>query len=244
MSRESFLTRTFVELADTLVDDFDIVDLLTTLTRRCAEALDISAAGLMLATPNGDFRVVASSSEEMHLVELFEVQSQEGPCFDSFHTRLPILNQPLGGTSHRWPRFEEVALKAGFRSVHALPMRLRSEVIGALNLLSTDQHHLDEDDAATGQALADIATISILHHRAVLESQLVNAQLMHALESRIVIEQAKGALAERKGLDMGVAFSTMRDHARSRNLKLADVARGVIDGTVSIGKLDHSRRTP
>ena len=106
MSRESLLTRTFVQLADTLVDDFDIVDLLTTLTRRCAEALDVSAAGLMLATPKGDFRVVASSSEEMHLVELFEVQSQEGPCFDCFHTRLPVLNQLLGGTSQRWPRRE------------------------------------------------------------------------------------------------------------------------------------------
>jgi transcriptional regulator with GAF, ATPase, and Fis domain len=238
------LTRTFVQLADTLVDDFDVVDLLTTLARRCAEVLDISAAGLMLATPDGDLRVVASSSEAMRLVELFEVQSQEGPCFDCFRTHLPVLNHHLGGTLHRWPRFEEFALNAGFHSVHALPMRLRSEVIGALNLFCTDQHHLEEGDAVAGQALADVATISILHHRAVLESQVVNAQLMHALESRIVIEQAKGALSERTGLDLGAAFSRMRNHARRHNLKLADVARGVIDGSVSIEELDRSRRIP
>ena len=244
MSRETLLTRTFVQLADTLVDDFDVVDLLTTLARRCAEVLEVSAAGLMLANPDGDLRVVASSSEAMRLVELFEVQAQEGPCFDCFRTHLPVLNHHLGGTSHRWPRFEEVALNAGFHSVQALAMRLRSEVIGALNLFCTDQHHLEEDDAVTGQALADVATISILHHRAVLESQLVNAQLTYALESRIVIEQAKGALSERTGLDLAAAFSTMRNHARSHNLKLADVAHGVVDGTVSIGEIDHSRRTP
>jgi GAF domain-containing protein len=243
MSRESLLTGTFVQLADTLVDDFDIVDLLTTLARRCTEVLDVSAAGLMLATPEGDLRVVASSSEAMRLVELFEVQSQEGPCFDCFHTRLPILNQHLGGTSHRWPRFEEVALNAGFHSVHALPMRLRSEVIGGLNLFCTSQRDLEEGDAVTAQALADAATISILHHRAALESQLVHAQLTSALKSRIVIEQAKGALAQHSGVDVEMAFSKMRSHARSHNLKLVDVAASVINGTVSIEDLDHSRRT-
>ncbi len=244
MSRESLLTRTFVQLADTLVDDFDVIDLLTTLARRCPEVLDVSAAGLMLANPDGNLCVVASSSEAIRLVELFEVQAQEGPCFDCFRTRLPVLNHHLDATARHWPRFEEFALNAGFRSVHALPMRLRSEVIGALNLFCTDQHHLEEDDAVTAQALADVATISILHHRAFLESQLVNAQLTHALESRIVIEQAKGALAERTGLDLGAAFSRMRNHARHHNLKLADIAHGVLDGTVSIGEIDYSGRTP
>ncbi len=244
MSRESVLARTFVQLADTLVDDFDVVDLLTTLAHRCVEVLDVSAAGLMLATSQGDLRVVASSSEAMRLVELFEVQSREGPCLDCYRTRLPILNQHLGRNSHRWPRFEVVALDAGFRSVHALPMRLRNQVIGALNLFCTAPRDLEEGDAVIGQAFADVATMSVLHHRAVIESQLVSEQLTSALQSRVVIEQAKGALAERLGVDVEVAFSKMRIHARSHNLRLVDVAASVSDGTLSAEQLDQPRRTP
>jgi GAF domain-containing protein len=241
MSRESVLTSTFVQLADTLVDDFDVVDLLTVLADRCVEVLGVSEAGLMLASPGGELRVVASSSEAMRLVELFELQAQEGPCLDCFRTRRPVLNQHLGQVDDRWPRFEPVALEAGFRTVHALPMRLRGDVIGALNLFRTDEHGIAEADVVTGQALADVATIAILQHRAVLESQLVNAQLGHALESRIIIEQAKGVLAERAGLDIEMAFSRMRQHARNHNLKLVDVAARVVDGTLSVNALDPTR---
>ncbi|MDQ1467506.1 MAG: hypothetical protein QOH10_1921, partial [Actinomycetota bacterium] len=184
MSRESVLTSTFVQLADTLVDDFDVVDLLTVLADRCVEVLGVSEAGLMLASAGGDLRVVASSSEAMRLVELFELQAQDGPCLECYLTRRPVLNQHLGQVDDRWPRFEPVALDAGFRTVHALPMRLRGDVIGALNLFRTDEREMEEADIVTGQALADVATIAILQHRAVLESQLVNAQLSHALESR------------------------------------------------------------
>jgi GAF domain-containing protein len=241
MSRESLLTRTFVQLADTLVDEFDVVELLTTLADRCVEVLDVSAAGLMLVAPEGDLRVVASSSEAMRLVELFELQTQEGPCLDCYRTRQAVLNQHLGQLEHRWPRFEPVALEAGFRSVHALPMRLRGNVIGALNLFRSDRAELEDADVVTGQALADVATITILQHQAVLENQLVNARLSHALESRVIIEQAKGVLAERAGLTMEAAFSRMRNHARNRNLKLVDVAEGVVNGTVSVDDLDPSR---
>ncbi|HEY5012281.1 MAG TPA: GAF and ANTAR domain-containing protein [Acidimicrobiia bacterium] len=238
MSRESLLTSTFVQLADTLVDEFDVVDLLTMLADRCVEVLDVSAAGLMLAAAEGELRVVASSDEAMRLVELFELQSQEGPCLDCYRTRRPVLNEHLGVHRARWPRFEPVALEAGFHSVHALPLRLRGEVIGALNLFRADRADLAEDDVVAGQALADAATIAILQHRAVLEVQLVNAQLDHALRSRIVIEQAKGVLAERAGLDVEAAFALMREHARNHNLKLVDVARGVVAGTLGVHGLD------
>jgi len=244
MSRESVLTRTFVELADTLIDEFDVVELLTTLADRCVEVLNVSAAGLMLIAPEGDLRAVASSSETMRMVELFELQAQEGPCLDCYRTRQPVLNQHLGTLAHRWPRFERVALKAGFRSVHALPMRLRGNVIGALNLFRSDRADLDEDDIVTGQALADAATIAVLQHQAVLETQLVNARLGHALNSRIVIEQAKGVLAERTGLTMGAAFANMRNRARNHNQKLIDVAQGVIDGTVSVSDLGSRPSRP
>jgi GAF domain-containing protein len=244
VSRESLLTRTFVELADTLVDEFDVVELLTTLADRCVDVLDVSAAGLMLISPEGDLRAVASSSEAMRMVELFELQSQEGPCLDCYRSRQPVLNQHLGDVERRWPHFEPVALEAGFRSVHALPMRLRGNVIGALNLFRTDRADLDEADIVAGQALADAATITVLQHQAVLETQLVNARLSHALNSRIVIEQAKGVLAERAGVSMEAAFSAMRNRARNHNEKLVEVAQGVIDGTVSVDDLRSRPRRP
>jgi transcriptional regulator with GAF, ATPase, and Fis domain len=234
MSRESLLTRTFVQLADTLVDEFDVVELLTTLADRCVEVLDVSAAGLMLVAPGGDLRAIAASSEEMHMVELFELQTQEGPCLDCYRTRQQVLNQHLGEAAERWPKFAPVALEAGFHTAHALPMRLRGNVIGALNLFRAEQGDMDEVDVAAGQALADVATITILQQRAVVETQLVNSQLAHALQSRIVIEQAKGILAERTGLEIESAFSMMRNFARSHNLKLVDVAEGVVDGTLSV----------
>ena len=233
MPREAVLARTFVELADTLVDHFDVVELLTLLTDRCVELLDVAAAGLMLVAPEGDLRVVASSSEEMRLVELFELQSQEGPCLDCYRTGEPVLNQNLARDYGRWPRFGPVALEAGFRSVHAVPMRLRGVTIGALNLFRDHEGVLEEADVIAAQALADVATIAILQHRAAIQDHIVLDQLNHALNSRILIEQAKGVLAERTHLDMNAAFTWLRNHARNHNLLLVDVAQSVIDGTVA-----------
>jgi GAF domain-containing protein len=239
MSREALLARTLVELADTLVDDFDVVELLTLLTDRCVDVLDVAAAGLMLVAPEGDLRVMASSSEAMRVLELFELQAQEGPCLDSYRTGLPVVNQDLASVDGRWPRFAAEALAAGFHSVHALPMRLRGTVIGALNLFHVDAGDMRLADVEVAQALADVATIAILQHRATLEGQLVNEQLQMALNSRIVIEQAKGMAAERLGLNMEQSFSTLRNHARNHNLRLVDVAHDVIDGTLAASALDH-----
>jgi GAF domain-containing protein len=227
-----------VELADTLVDDFDVVDLLTLLTDRCVEVLGVSAAGLMLVSAEGDLRVVASSSEAMRVVELFELQSQEGPCLDAFRRGEPVVNQDLSAVGGRWPRFAPVAVEAGFRSVHAVPMRLRGRIIGGLNLFLTEAGAMEESDVLAAQAMADVATIAILQHRAAIEAQTLNEQLNLALNSRIVIEQAKGILAERAGLDMEHAFVRLRREARNHNLRLVDVARAVIDGTPPSGLLD------
>ena len=233
MPREALLARTLVELADTLVDDFDVVELLTLLTDRCVEVLDVSAAGLMLVAPEGDLRVMASSSEEMRLVELFELQSSEGPCPDCYRTGQPSLNPNLATENGRWPRFGPVAIAAGFRSVHALPMRLRGLTIGALNLFRAGEGVLEASDVDAAQALADVATIAILQHRAALQAHIVIDQLNNALQSRIAIEQAKGVIAERAQLDMDQAFSWLRHHARNHNLLLVDVAQSVIDGHVT-----------
>ena len=245
MPREALLVRTMVELADTLVDDFDVVELLTLLADRCVEVLDVSAAGLMLARPGGgDLHVVASSSDAMRVLELYELQAEEGPCLDCYRSGEPVLNEDLAATNGRWPRFAPRALEAGFRSVHALPMRLRGQTIGALNLFRVAEGGLDKADVLAAQALADIATIAILQQRAAAEARVLNEQLSGALDTRIVIEQAKGMLSERANLDMEQSFVRLRAHARSHNLRLADVARDVIDGTLSTESLEPAPPRP
>ncbi len=241
MTREAVLARTMVELADNLVDDFDVVDILTTLSDRCVEVLDTAAAGIMLAGPDGQLRAMASSSEVMRVVELFEIQSQEGPCLDCFRTGRPVVNQDLTTVNGRWPRFAPVAVSAGFLAADAIPMRLRRQVIGALNLFRTETGSLTPDDVAIAQALADIATIAILQHRTASDANLVKEQLTHALSSRIIIEQAKGMIAEHERVPVDEAFSRLRRHARNHNLHLAELARNMVAGTVGIGSLDKPK---
>lgn len=243
MGNEGLLVRTLVELADNLVDDFDVVELLSLLVDRCVDVLGVSAAGVMLAAPEGDLRVVASSSEAMRVVELFEVQADEGPCLDCYRNGAPVLHLDLAAADGRWPHFAPVAVAAGFTTVQALPMRLRGATIGAVNLFGADGADKAELDAVAGQALADVATVAILQQRMVSEAQVLNEQLNHALTSRIVIEQAKGVVAERDGVGMEAAFETMRRHARDRNLRLVDVARSVVDRTIEPDTLGRPRRS-
>ena len=233
MPREAILVRAFVELADTLVDDFDVVELLTVLADRCLDVLDVEAAGIMLVGADGAPHVMASSSEAMHLVEVFEIQAEEGPCLECLVSGEPVLNVEISLPTARWPRFTPKARALGFRTVHALPMRLRGNVIGALNLFGTEPGLLRPADAEVAQSLADVATIAILQHRAALEAQVVNAQLAGALESRIAIEQAKGMVAERSDTSVDEAFHRLRRYARNHNLRLVDVARSIIDGGLS-----------
>jgi GAF domain-containing protein len=176
---------------------------------------------------------MASSSEASRLLELFELQAQEGPCLDCYSTGEPVLNQDLASAGGRWPLFAAEALAAGFKSVHALPMRLRGAVIGALNLFHVDPGLMRPADITAAQAMADVATIAVLQHRASVEAQIINEQLSHALNSRIIIEQAKGMLSERAGIDVDEAFGHLRSHARNHNRQLVDVAQDVLDGRLS-----------
>jgi GAF domain-containing protein len=236
MRSETRLGDTFVELADTLVSDFDAVDFLHTLALRCVELLDVDAAGLVLADATGNLRAVASSSEQMHLLELFEIQNEEGPCLDCYSSGQPVFEEDLD-SAKRWPQFAAVARQEGFRSVQAVPMRLRNEVIGALNLFRAQPGRLSDEDVALGGALAGIATISLLQERALREARLMTEQLQIALNNRIVIEQAKGVLAERRELDMEASFELMRRYAREHNRKLADVALDLIEQRLSADAL-------
>ncbi|MGO8958647.1 MAG: ANTAR domain-containing protein [Streptosporangiaceae bacterium] len=232
MTREADVVRSLVEMADTLVDDYDIVDMLTGVTHRCVSLLGVSAAGVMLASPAGNLGLVASSSETMRLLELFELQAQEGPCLDAFHAGEPVEHVNLQAGAGRWPRFSAAALQAGFESAVALPLRLRDVTLGALNLLRTTRDPMDEADVIVSKAFADLAALSIAQHRASTEAQRLNEQLSAALTSRVVIEQAKGVISERAGVDLAEAFARLRAYARNSNQRLTDVAKAAIDGTL------------
>ncbi len=236
------LSETFVELTDTMVADFDVIDFLHVLTSRSVELLDVSAAGLLLADPRGELRVVAASSEAARLLELFQLQSDQGPCLDCFRSGQPVTAADLDA-DERWPRFAAAAGQAGFYAVQALPMRLRDQVIGALNLFRATVGAFDDEAVHIGQALADVATISLLHDRSMRRSDTLNEQLQAALNSRVIIEQAKGKLAERLGIDVSQAFTILRAQARNHNQRLSDLARAFVDGTQSLTGPAGSPRT-
>jgi GAF domain-containing protein len=230
VARERELTQAFVELADTLVSDYDVADLLYGLVEHSVSLLDATAAGIMLADQRGGLQVMASTTERTRLLELFQLQNDEGPCLDCFHTGQPIAVSDLDAAAERWPRFAPAALAEGYAAVHALPLRLREEIIGALNLFSGQSGDLSAEDLQVAQALADVATIGILQERAIQHSETLIEQLQGALNSRIIIEQAKGVLAERGGVDMDHAFRQLRAYSRNTNTGLARVARDLVDG--------------
>jgi transcriptional regulator with GAF, ATPase, and Fis domain len=232
MSREAPLAHTFVQLTDTLVDDVGIFELLRFLANRCVEILDVAAAGLMLPETSSERGIVVSSSEAMHVLETFEEQTNEGPCPDCYHTGQLVVDLDLTTAHGRWPLFTPRALASGFRSAYALPLRLRDETIGALNLFRTRKGAMGARDVSAAEALADVATVTILQYRASLDLRILNDQLKFALNSRIVIEQAKGIIGERAGIEMEQAFSLLRSHARNHGRRLADVARDIINGAL------------
>ncbi|MEU5316724.1 GAF and ANTAR domain-containing protein [Streptomyces sp. NPDC021056] len=228
---QQLLAKTFVELADNLVADFDLIDFLRLLTDRCVSMLDASAAGVLLADRDGKLRVMAASDERVRLLELFQLQNDEGPCLECYRTGQPVIVPDLTREVGRWPHFVTAAHRSGFGAVQALPMRLRDETVGAMNLFHATPGPFDPAGTLIGQALADVATISLLQQRSTHRSTVLNEQLQRALNSRVLIEQAKGKLAERQGIDMEEAFTALRGYARAHNRRLSDVARVFIDGT-------------
>ncbi len=234
--RELSLVQAFVRLADTLVTDYDVIDLFHGLCGDCVTLLGADAAGLLLTDQRGSLQVVSASSEQAHVVELFQLQSDQGPCLDCFHTNAQVNAADLASDT-RWPRFTARAREYGFGAVHALPMRLRGETVGALNLFHHHRRAMDAADLGVGQALADVATIAILTDRTSRQRELLTEQLQAALTSRVVIEQAKGVLAERGGIGLDDAFGRMRVHARTHRRRLSDLAREVVEGTLDTGGL-------
>lgn len=232
MATQQRLVEVFVELADTLVAEFDVIDFLHTLIESTVELLDADAAGLMLANQRGQAEILASSTEETRLLELFELQHEQGPCLDCFTQGRAVTNVVPDEAERRWPGFGDALRASSYTSVHAVPLRLRDEVIGAMNIFLARDGDLSDADVSLGQGLADIATIGLLQERAVNQQQVLAEQLQGALNSRVLIEQAKGMFAERHDVDMNGAFTAIRTHARRTGQPLASVANQVIDGTL------------
>lgn len=226
--RERGVTRAFVSLANSLVDGFDVVDLLDGLTTDCARLLDVESAGLLLADARGVLHVVAASTERTRNLELLQLQREQGPCLDCFHQGAPVSVADLREATTRWPRFASAATQAGFSSVHALPMRLRDTVLGTLGLFGTQVGTLNDEDLSLAQALAHVASVAIVQNKAATNQTVINEQLQVALTSRVLLEQAKGFLAQHGNLEMDEAFARLRAYARDHNTRLTDVARAVV----------------
>ncbi|GAA3927338.1 transcriptional regulator [Amorphoplanes auranticolor] len=223
------LAKVFVEIADTLVDEFDLLDYMHMLTERVVELTDAAAAGMLLADQRGRLEFIAGSDENVKLVELFQLQNEQGPCLEAFDSGEPVVNVNLGEAGARWPRFAPRAAAAGFQSVHAFPMRLRRQVIGALNVFGdTSGNDFQDDDIAIMQALADAATIGLLQERTVRRSEALTEQLQAALNSRVIIEQAKGAVAQARGISVDEAFTAIRGYARRHNRRLTEIAQSIV----------------
>jgi GAF domain-containing protein len=223
------LAKAFVEVSDTLVDDFDLIKFLQMLTHRVVGLVGAAAAGVMLADSNGRLHSIAASDESTRFLELFQVQRDEGPCLDAFHTVRSVIHLDLSNADDRWPSFAPRAAAVGFRSVHAIPLRRQGEVLGALNVFGADTGTgLDDANAQVVQGLADAAAIGLLKQRVIRRGRLLTEQLERALTSRIVIEQAKGIIARAHSVGVDDAFNMIRRYARRRNRKLVEVAREIV----------------
>ena len=219
----------FVEVADTLVDEFDLIDFLHLLTDRAASLVDAAAVGIVLADPRGTLEFMAGSNENVKMLELFQLQNREGPCLEAFRTARPVINVDLGAAAGRWPKFAPRATALGFHAVHAFPLRLRQQVIGAMNVFgATKGGDFGDTDVTIMQALADVASIALIQERAIRRGELLTEQLQGALNSRIIIEQAKGAVAQARGISVDDAFASIRSYARSNNQRLTAVAHAIV----------------
>ncbi|WP_375400025.1 ANTAR domain-containing protein [uncultured Amnibacterium sp.] len=241
LTREAKLSNAFVMLADTLVADFDLLDLLQTLVETCTDLLDAVAGGLLLRSAMGELQVLASTTEDAEFVEVVQLGAAAGPCWECAATGEPLTIGDIEATGDRWPAFREAALQRGYRAVHATPLRLRSQVVGTMNLFNTSVGALNDQDIAAAQALSDVATIGILSSRAAQERNLITAQLQQALDSRVVIEQAKGVIAQATGLSMDDSFTSLRSFARNNNLSLRSVATALIDRRLDVARMHKAR---
>ncbi len=228
-THDELLFATLIELADTTITGFDLMSLADRLVGACVEVLGVTAAGIMLADQDSSLRVFASTDEEARMLELFELQNNDGPCLDAFRTGRAVEGVDLSLFTARWPRFAAAALSAGIKTAYGVPMRLRDQTIGALNLFLAGTEPFGFHELEVARVMADMATIGIINHWSIRNQEVLTGQLQSALNTRVIIEQAKGVLAEREGLSMGEAFEYLRHTARSSQRPIAEVATDTVN---------------
>lgn len=241
-NRDQLIRDTFVDLADTLASDYDVGEFLHLLVQRCEDVLSVTTCGVLVEAQEGGLRLAAATSSEMHRLEQVEIDLMDGPSFEAYRRVEPIVSQDLRDERQRWPQVLDQAFEMGLLTAYAFPLRLRDDCIGALSLYRNQLGAFDEDDVQLAQAFADVAAIGILQERKITRAEQRAHQLQHALDSRVVIEQAKGILAERHGVSLGQAFERLRHHARSNNLKVRDICHDIINGR-SLPPLHHTPGT-
>lgn len=241
--RQALTAITFVEIVDTLVGDFDVIDVMTALTSRVVELLDVSAAGILLADTDGYLRVIGASNEQVNLLELFQIQNDQGPCLDSYTTGTVVANARLDLDSP-WPQFAAASVRAGLPSVCAVPLRLHERSLGCLNMFRSEPSPLTDSEISLAQALADVASIAIVQDLATRRASVREGELQHALDSRVIIEQAKGMIAATAAVDMNEAFRRLRLFARGNNRGLTDVAKDLVEAKLHPAALIARRPPP
>ncbi|MFG2649253.1 ANTAR domain-containing response regulator [Streptomyces sp. NPDC048436] len=243
-SRERLLAEAFVAVADSLTDEFDVVEFLQSMAVHSVELLGVSAAGFTLADSQGELGLVAASGGHAWVFDLFALQQGQGqgqsqdqgqgqgPGPDCYRSGTAQTNIALGDpeATTAWPGFAPRALAVGCAMTHVLPLRREDQALGTLQLFQTTATVLGPDEIALAQALVDIATIAILRRRFLEQTLVERDQLQSALTSRVVIEQAKGVLAERWQCTVDEAFEALRRHARTNRLRLTECARLVVAG--------------
>jgi AmiR/NasT family two-component response regulator len=231
-TREQMLLETLTVVADTLIDDFDVVEFLHELAERCAAICEAVDVGIVLVNDRPELVVMASTSERLHAIEALQLSAGHGPCLDAFVTGEVVTASSREEIARRWPALAEGVRDTGYQSVHAVPLRLRRTTVGSLNFFRDREGRLELDDVIAAQTIADVATIGLVQERAIREAATARDQLQHALDSRVVIEQAKGVIAHRNGVDMETAWRMLRQRARSRQARVGDIARAVVDGVI------------
>jgi transcriptional regulator with GAF, ATPase, and Fis domain len=225
--RETQVLAAVVTLVDSLLRDFDVVELLTELTEHCAQLLDVSSAGLLLADPHGHLHLMAATSEKTQDLELFQLQADEGPCLDCFATGEGTSVADIRSATRRWPRFVPAAVESGFASVHAVPMRAAGSALGVLGLFGNRVGALSDADLLVAQTLAHVASVAIVQEHSPTPSSVL-PHLRNALVSKVLVEQAKGYLSESLGVSVEDAFALLRRYARSHGGHLSEDARRLI----------------
>jgi len=208
-------------------------DVLQHLGDRSLELLGVAGVGVLLVD-DGELTVATTNSELGEAAERLEVETGEGPCVDALRAGAVVTVPDLAEVAHRYPTFAPKALAAGVHSVHGLPLSGRGEMVGVLNVVHSEPLDLPAGDLAMAQMLADVAVSYIISVRMHEQSSRLASQLQRALDTRVVIEQAKGMLAERHGEPLTTAFDRLRQRARSTNMTVRDVAAGVVSGELSL----------